>query len=160
MLRVRKGKKQAHQRFFITSLGNDCVILGYPWLEEFNPEIDWSSRTMKGTQVQLEMQTLAWQNWRQGQATIRLVQMQPEWEAGNELIIMKTHFAQEWAIAEKVSRSGGERVGEGSTMPANRTGVGSWITGNSTVVLRGVDCGDPSGVIMSSALRVREAGRE
>jgi gag-polyprotein putative aspartyl protease len=59
-LRVRKGTKQAHQRFFITSLGNDRVILGYPWLEEFNPEIDWSARTMKGTQVQLELQTLAW----------------------------------------------------------------------------------------------------
>jgi hypothetical protein len=101
MLRVHKGKKQAHQRFFITSLGNDCVILGYPWLEEFNPEIDWSARTMKGAQVQLELQTLAWQNWWQGQAAIRLAKMQPEWEAGNELIIAKTHFAQEWAIAER-----------------------------------------------------------
>jgi hypothetical protein len=27
--------------------------------------------------------------------------MQPEWEASNELIIAKMHFAQEWAIAEK-----------------------------------------------------------
>jgi gag-polyprotein putative aspartyl protease len=43
MLRVRKGNKQAHQRFFITSLGNDRVILGYPWLEEFNPEINWNA---------------------------------------------------------------------------------------------------------------------
>jgi gag-polyprotein putative aspartyl protease len=101
MLRVRKGNKQAHQRFFITSLGNDRIILGYPWLEEFNPDIDWSARTMRGAQVQLELQTLAWQNWRQGQATIRLAKMQPEWEAGDELIIAKTHFAQEWAIAEK-----------------------------------------------------------
>jgi hypothetical protein len=70
-------------------------------LEEFNPEIDWSARNMKGTQVQLELQTLAWQNWRQGQATIRLAKIQPEWEAGDELIITKTHFAQEWAIAKK-----------------------------------------------------------
>jgi hypothetical protein len=64
MLRVCKGQQQAHQCFFITSLGDDHVILGYPWLEEFNPEIDWSTRTMKGAQVQLELQTLAWQNWR------------------------------------------------------------------------------------------------
>jgi gag-polyprotein putative aspartyl protease len=101
MLRVHKGNKQAHQRFFITSLGNDRMILGYPWLEEFNPEIDWSVRTMRGAQVQLELQMLAWHNWRQGQAAIRLAKMQPEWEAGDELIIAKTHFAQEWAIAEK-----------------------------------------------------------
>jgi hypothetical protein len=59
-----------------------------------------------------------------------------------------------------VSRSGGERVREGSTTPAKCTGVGSWIMGSSMVVLRGVDCGDPSGVIMSSALRVRDAGCE
>jgi hypothetical protein len=59
-----------------------------------------------------------------------------------------------------LSRSGDERVGEGSTTPAKRTGVGSWMTGNSAGVLQGVDCGDPSGVMMSSALRVREAGRE
>jgi hypothetical protein len=27
--------------------------------------------------------------------------MQPGWEAGDELIITKTHFMQEWAITEK-----------------------------------------------------------
>jgi hypothetical protein len=32
---------------------------------------------------------------------IRLAQTQPKWEAGDELIIAKTHFAQEWVIAEK-----------------------------------------------------------
>jgi hypothetical protein len=26
--------------------------------------------------------------------------MEPEWEAGDELIICKMHFAQDWAIAE------------------------------------------------------------
>jgi hypothetical protein len=70
-------------------------------LEEFNPEIDWSARTMKGAQVQLELQTLAWQNWRQGQAVVQLAKAQPEWEASDELIITKTHFAQEWAIAKR-----------------------------------------------------------
>jgi hypothetical protein len=51
-----------------------------------------------------------------------------------------------------VSHSGNEQVREGSTMPAKHTGIGSWITGNSAGVLRGVDCEDPSGVMMSSAL--------
>jgi gag-polyprotein putative aspartyl protease len=101
MLQVCKGRKQVYQQFFITSLGNDRIILGYPWLEESNLEIDWSARTMMGAQVQLELQMLAWQNWQQGQAIIRLAQEQPEWEASDELIIAKTHFAQEWAIAER-----------------------------------------------------------
>jgi hypothetical protein len=30
MLQVCKGKKQAHQHFFITSLGDDYIILRYP----------------------------------------------------------------------------------------------------------------------------------
>jgi hypothetical protein len=30
--------------------------------------------------------------------------MEPKWEAGNELIICKTHFAQDWAIAERAQK--------------------------------------------------------
>jgi hypothetical protein len=45
-------------------------------------------------------------------------------------------------------------------MPVKRTGIGLWIMGNSAGVLRGVDCGDPSGVMMSSALQVQDAGCE
>ncbi len=28
-------------RFYETSLGEDCIIFGYPWLRTFNPQIDW-----------------------------------------------------------------------------------------------------------------------
>jgi Reverse transcriptase (RNA-dependent DNA polymerase)/RNase H-like domain found in reverse transcriptase len=104
MLRVRCGGKQARQRFYIMNLGDDHILLGYPWLEEFNPDIDWKAGAMKGLQIELEVTSLAWQNWRQGQATIKIAQMEPEWEAGNELIICKTHFAQDWAIAERARK--------------------------------------------------------
>jgi hypothetical protein len=100
MLCVRRGEKQARQRFYITNLGDDRILLGYPWLEEFNPDIDWKAGAMKGPQIELEVTSLAWQNWQQGQAAIKIAQMEPEWEAGDELIICKTHFAQDWAIAE------------------------------------------------------------
>jgi len=40
-LQVAKGNKKATQRFFVSHLKGDRIILGFPWLEKFNPEIDW-----------------------------------------------------------------------------------------------------------------------
>jgi hypothetical protein len=51
-----------------------------------------------------------------------------------------------------MSHSGEERVGEGSTTPTKCTGIGLWMMGSSKGMLQGVDCGDPSGVMMSLAL--------
>jgi hypothetical protein len=59
-----------------------------------------------------------------------------------------------------LSCSGDEQVGERSTMPAKHTGVGSWIMGNSVGVLQGVDYGDSSGVMISSALQVQDGGHK
>jgi hypothetical protein len=78
MLHVCRGEKQARQRFYIMNLGDDCILLGYPWLEEFDPDLDWKAGAMKGPQIELEVTSLAWQNWRQGQAAIKIAQMEPE----------------------------------------------------------------------------------
>src|SRR6266436_10373865 len=40
-LLVSQGRKQVRARFFVTNLGGDRFIFGYPWLAEFNPEISW-----------------------------------------------------------------------------------------------------------------------
>jgi hypothetical protein len=56
--------------------------------------------------------------------------------------------------AHVLLRPGDVRVGEGSTTPAKCIGVGLWMTGNSEGILQGVDCGDPSRVMISSAQRV------
>jgi predicted aspartyl protease len=71
-LHVHHRGKQACQRFFVTNLGDDHILLGYPWLEEFNPDIDWKAGAMKGPQIELEVTSLAWQNWWQGQAAIKI----------------------------------------------------------------------------------------
>ena len=41
-LKVCINGKAKGMRFFLTGLGNDRFILGYPFLCEFNPQIDWS----------------------------------------------------------------------------------------------------------------------
>jgi len=40
-LLISQGRKQVHTRFFVTNLGGDRWIFGYPWLATFNPDINW-----------------------------------------------------------------------------------------------------------------------
>ncbi|WP_347708229.1 retropepsin-like aspartic protease, partial [Salmonella enterica] len=39
------GQKRLTARLLITSLGKEDVILGLPWLQKHNPNIDWKART-------------------------------------------------------------------------------------------------------------------
>jgi hypothetical protein len=57
---ILQGKKQSAQVFFITNLGNDRLIFGYPWLEEFAPQIDWKNRTIIGPPVKLTTTGRSW----------------------------------------------------------------------------------------------------
>src|SRR5712675_3445124 len=40
-LKVRLGKVDQEMDFFITNLGQDRIVLGYPFLRFFNPTINW-----------------------------------------------------------------------------------------------------------------------
>jgi Retroviral aspartyl protease len=60
VLRVRRGERQIAQRFYVTNLGQDRVILGYPWLREFNLEIDWEEGRLIRDGVKLKEISIAW----------------------------------------------------------------------------------------------------
>jgi len=53
-LLVARGNKKLHQRFYVTDLGRDQFIFGYPWFREFNPDIDWPNSMLKGPKVKME----------------------------------------------------------------------------------------------------------
>jgi hypothetical protein len=53
-LRVQQGNKSRVQMFFITNLGDPCIIFGYPWLYHFQPQIDWQKGTIEGPPWTLE----------------------------------------------------------------------------------------------------------
>jgi len=53
-LLVARGNKKLRQRFYITDLGQDRFIFGYPWFREFNPDIDWPNGMLKGPKVKME----------------------------------------------------------------------------------------------------------
>jgi len=53
-LHIKQGTKEAKQLFYITNLGKDKFILGYPWFRSFTPDIDWAKAQLKGPKVRIE----------------------------------------------------------------------------------------------------------
>jgi hypothetical protein len=64
------GERKFKERFYVTGLGKQRIILGFPWLHKYNPIIDWKKREItfkpfqidwrrlmeKGKQIQQEQQ--------------------------------------------------------------------------------------------------------
>ena len=53
-LLVSHGTKKSSECFYVTDLRSDWMILGYPWLHAFNPNIDWPSCKLIGPTVKIE----------------------------------------------------------------------------------------------------------
>ena len=58
-----QGKKKL-QWFYITDLGFDRVLLGYPWLSAFNPQVNWCTGKVKG-KLTLKTVASAWERWKE-----------------------------------------------------------------------------------------------
>jgi hypothetical protein len=89
-LRVRQGKMEKVQTFFITNLGDPRIIFGYPWLYHFQPKIDWKKGVVEGPQWMLE--PILWKLARQ-------------WRPTTPAQICRTNAAQEWAIEAAKKRN-------------------------------------------------------
>jgi len=53
-LMVKQGNKKVQQHFYISNLGKDRFILGYPWFRAFNPDVDWVEAKLKGSGIKME----------------------------------------------------------------------------------------------------------
>jgi len=53
-LMVKQGNKKVRQRFYVSDLGKDRFILGYPWFRAFNPDINWAEAKLKGPRIKME----------------------------------------------------------------------------------------------------------
>ena len=91
------------QKFFITSLGGDRTILGYPWLRTFTPSIDWKSGRVLGPKIIIKTALYKWAREKEICCIVAAVWANNAWEEGNEIICqlapLPTHATQEWAIA-------------------------------------------------------------
>ena len=50
-LQVRTGQQTTNLRFFLSDLGEQKAILGYPWFTAFQPRIDWKRGWINTTQL-------------------------------------------------------------------------------------------------------------
>ena len=62
-LSIQTGQKQAKIRFLITDLGNKDLILGYPWLANFEPKFSWSNGVIDTSYLPIIIQSLDWETW-------------------------------------------------------------------------------------------------
>ena len=53
-LLVTQGNKKQQVPFYVTNLGDDRFILGYPWCQDFKPDIDWPNSKLKGPKIHME----------------------------------------------------------------------------------------------------------
>src|SRR5712675_3531147 len=94
VLLVSQGRKQVRTRFFVTNLGGDQFIFGYPWLAEFNPDINWPEATINGLRFRVETLIcgkLTQKEYLQHVQTVAIAQL----EEGDELIMSLEVLGQE-----------------------------------------------------------------
>src|ERR1700733_92342 len=46
-LSFKIGNRKCQNRFYVTGLGKQRIILGFPWLQEHNPKIDWQTGSIE-----------------------------------------------------------------------------------------------------------------
>jgi len=100
------GQKASHT-FFIANIGHDDFILGYPFFEASNPNVDWSGGHIEGFTTILSTNAGIWRPLPKGtkrqNPTPAWVRCIPGWEEGDEIWLQtrvaKTMVAQQLAEA-------------------------------------------------------------
>ena len=52
-LLIKQGNHKKRMRFLVSNLRENRLILRYPWLREFNPNLDWKQGKIIGSHVQI-----------------------------------------------------------------------------------------------------------
>jgi hypothetical protein len=98
---LTKGEQSEQVRFYVTNLGNDRFILGYPWLAKFNPDIDWPRAAVKGPKLTVRTTLKAKITKLEHLQRARQIAIE-QMEEGDELY-MAVRFVQEEAVIRKTT---------------------------------------------------------
>ena len=80
ILNILQGRNEAAQPFFMTNLGEDQLILGYLWLKEFNPTINWTQGTILGPPIKLGTTRKSWKlKWAKHKIEARKTSISQHW---------------------------------------------------------------------------------
>jgi hypothetical protein len=63
-LKVRTGNKEEKMHFLVTDLGNEDLILGYPWLAMFEPQFNWRNSVIDTIHLPIVVRSLDWRKGR------------------------------------------------------------------------------------------------
>jgi hypothetical protein len=63
-LEVRTGSKEEKMCFLVTDLGNEDLILGYPWLATFEPQFNWRNSVVDTAHLPIIVRSLDWRKGR------------------------------------------------------------------------------------------------
>jgi hypothetical protein len=78
--------------FFVTDLGQDHIVLGFPFLKKFNPKINWETGVILPTNKIFAIPKYLWEHWwKVWKLDGRLLQKAD--------LLRKTSFAQKWVAA-------------------------------------------------------------
>jgi hypothetical protein len=72
-LEVRTGSKEEKMRFLVTDLGNEDLILGYPWLAMFEPQFNWQNSVVDTAHLPIIVRSLDWRKGRFRPIVARMV---------------------------------------------------------------------------------------
>jgi len=106
-LLVDNNSQKASHAFFVTNIGQDDFILGYPFFEVSNPNVDWSGGRIEGFTTISSIDAATWRPPAKGtkwqNTTPAWVRCIPSWEEGDEIWLQtrvaKTTVAQQLAEA-------------------------------------------------------------
>src|SRR5882757_2411431 len=97
-LTIHFGQEAKEMDFFVTDLGQDRIVLGFPFLRHFNPDIDWGEGKLRTHQEVAATPCDMWTH------KLRVWKFDGKEAARN--LIRKVTFAQQWAAKanEKIQR--------------------------------------------------------
>ena len=94
---VSNNGEQALHAFYVADIGSDNFILGYPFLEASNPNIDWCNGQIEGFTTISTAKAGTWQpnpkGTRKTQETPIWIRSIPGWEEGDE-VWLQTRIAK------------------------------------------------------------------
>jgi hypothetical protein len=75
---VQTGSRRMKMRFFLTNLGGNHAILGYPWFAAIQPKIDWKMGWIDHTHLPIILRALNFEQAKILPRTVRMVRKTPE----------------------------------------------------------------------------------
>ena len=96
-LRVKYNEKEDLQNFYLTDLGKDRLILGFPFLHKFNPQVNWRKGVLKEGTVTIQSAMLKHVNKITSQLQLKALKQLGAPKEGEALYLRKVNIAQQMA---------------------------------------------------------------